>query len=379
MKTDAITVEPQRDPALPPELRERFDDLVAAHPRAGVFVSPAWLRGFFSLPPEDSEVSLVKLTEGGTLRGVVPIVTRRRATHVQVGLLGGGAGSDRVDLLAERGFEAACAERFLRWLGETHGAKGFVLELRDVPAESALWGAIRRINDDGAPSLVLEPREIHPLPYLDLDEVRAAPGRGGLSADKAKSLEKHVRWLAGRGGLVVDRPATPEDAASAFESLSEFLRRRWERHGTSALDRPEALAFHRGAIPALLSEGRLRMLRLTVGGRVVAVYYGLAAGGWWGYYLAGYDREWAGRIHLGRVLLASAIDAAIEEGAREFDFLKGAERVKYHWPVRERTTMDADVYSHAAGTQWERAAVAGREATRALAKSMKDLLSKKAP
>jgi hypothetical protein len=34
-------------------------------------------------------------------------------------------------------------------------------------------------------------------------------------------------------------------------------------------------------------------------------------------YLAGWDREWAGRIHLGHMTIAAAIDVPSKEGARE--------------------------------------------------------------
>ena len=57
------------------------------------------------------------------------------------------------------------------------------------------------------------------------------------------------------------------------------------------------------------------------------------------------------------------------------DFLKGAERVKYHWPVRERVTLDADVYSRRAGAQLNRATRATRDAAGALAKTARDLFT----
>src|SRR5207244_3580982 len=120
--------------------------------------------------------------------------------------------------------------------------------------------------------------------------------------------------------------------------------------------------FHRHVLPRLLREGRLRMIRVLADMRPIAAFYGLSSatpvttadrpagpGRWWGYYLGGYDRDWAGRIHLGQITLAAAIDLASRDGASEFDFLKGAERVKYLWPVRERVTVDADVYSGQAG------------------------------
>ena len=111
------------------------------------------------------------------------------------------------------------------------------------------------------------------------------------------------------------------------------------------------------------------MIRLSVGTRTIAVFYGRAAGRWCGYYLAGYDREWGGRIPLGKLTLAIAIEVALREGACEFDFLKGAERMKYTWPVRDRATLDADVFSARPGAQLMRATRATRDAAAALTKS----------
>jgi CelD/BcsL family acetyltransferase involved in cellulose biosynthesis len=162
----------------------------------------------------------------------------------------------------------------------------------------------------------------------------------------------------------------PADAAAAFETLVRFLRARWQGHGESVLDERRVQRFHGRVLPRLLAAGRLRMIRISADMRPVGVYYGLAAGAWWGYYLAGYDREWAGRIHLGRITLATAIDLAAQEGASEFDFLRGAERIKYTWPVRERVTIDADLYSRHRPPQIVRAARSGRDALMAIARTI---------
>jgi len=371
-----LTVELKRDLDLRPEDAASFAALLESRPSLAVFLSNAWLSGFFAEPPAGFDPSLAVFREGGTLRGVAPIAVRHTLTHVRVALLGGGAGSDRTDLVGARGFEAACADSFLSWLGETFG-KGFVLELRDVPGDSPLWGGVHRASAERSVRLTLQPREVHPLPFLDLAEPSAS-GVGPAPAPlHAPSLGKHRRWLERRGRLRIELLEDPGEVMEAFASLVGFLHARWaDREGGSVLDDPRALRFHRHALPLLLDEGRLRMIRLAVDMRTVAVFYGVASGGWWGYYLAGYDREWAGRIHLGQVTLAAAIDLAWKEGAAEFDFLKGAERVKYLWPVRERATLDADVHSPQSGAQLRRAAWATREAAAAVGKAALGLFSK---
>lgn len=356
-----------------------LDELIADHPHVGVFLSRAWLSGFFAEPPDGCDPAVVMIREGGTLRGIVPIAMRTTYTHQRVSLLGGGVGSDRVDLMAARGYEAACSDAFLDWLKASFGARGFVLELRDVPGDSPLWGAVHRAGTERRLRLALQPREIHALPYLDLAKRRSRMTEDVSTARNSDSLDRHRRWLGRRGPLRIEMLEDPGEVMAAFDSLTSLLHGRWHGQGDgSALDKPRAQRFHRHVIPLLQREGRLRMIRLSAGVRTIAVFYGLAGRGWWGYYLAGYDREWAGRIHLGRITLATAIDLASANGAAEFDFLKGADRVKYLWPVRERVTVDADVYSGSSGPQLTRATRATRDAAVALTKSACTLFSRHA-
>jgi CelD/BcsL family acetyltransferase involved in cellulose biosynthesis len=343
-----------------------IDVLIGARPEVGVFLSPAWLAASFAEPAPGTEPVLVLIRSAGTVCGIVAIESRRTRSNVRIGLLGGGTGSDRIDLLAPRGLESAVADVFVRWLLDTYARQSLVIELRDLPSDSPLVGALQRASLNR--SLVLQPTEVSVLPYLDLTSERAA----GLSSPDARALLKHRRWLERRGHTRVDLADSPSDGLDAFEWLRHFLHLRWRDMPTgSALDDPKTARFHRRAIPLLLAERRLRMLRLVVDGRTVGVFYGVAAGRWWGYYLAGYDRRWAGRLHLGRLLLAAAIDAAAAEGAGEFDFLKGTEPVKYLWPVRERTTMDVDVYTGGPGAQLRRAARASRHAAAAAVKAVR--------
>ena len=362
-----------RDPGLHPEDEAALEAMVEARPETGFFVSTPWLSGYFNEPHPGTEYGLLLLRDEWGLRGVAPLAIAETFTHARVRILGGGLGSDRVDLLAQRGFEATCADACLAWLHDTFGARGYVLELRDVCAGSSLWGAIHRSAIDRGHALAMQPREIYTMPFLRLASERQVPN--GMPSEKTvRSVEKHRRWLERRSRVEVRLLTDVADAMEAYEDLVRLLRTRWHnRREGSVLDDPRIGRFHRHVVPQLLAAGRLRMIRTTADGRTVAVFYGVAAGAWWGYYLAGYDREWAGRIHLGQVNLATAIEMAAAEGAAEFDFLKGAEPVKYVWPVRERTAIDADVFSRGCSVQLARATRATRDATAALTKSARAL------
>jgi len=373
MTTDRLTVEIRRHVDLEPHDARTLDAMMNGRPYVGAFLSPAWLNGFFTSPPPGADIFILLLRQGVELRGLVPLLVRQTLTHARVSLVGGGCGSDRVDVLAARGFEALVADTFLGWLAQTFGAKGCLLELRDVPATSSLWGAIHRAGVEGTLRITIQPREIYTLPYLSLDTADPPAALDSPSARALQSLVKHRRWLEHRCRLHIDLVEDADDALEAFDHLGRFLRARWRGATSSVLDDPEVVNRHRLTLPGLLAEGRLRMIRLTGDSRTIAVFYGIASGRWWGYYLAGYDREWAGRIRLGQITLAAAIECARREGATEFDFLKGSERMKYVWPVHERATIDADVFSEKPGAQFTRATRATREAAAALSKSAKGL------
>jgi CelD/BcsL family acetyltransferase involved in cellulose biosynthesis len=342
--------------------------LIEQRPHVGVFLSPAWLSGYFSTPPTTYRPCVALVREGSRLRGMAPLGIRDTTGQLRVTLLGGGGESDRTDLIAARGYEARCADALLAWFKSSVDPRDFVLELRDVPDDSPLWAAIHRFN--ATRHVVLQPREIHPAPYLEVADYRS--NTAVRLAPLAKSLAKHRHWLEQRGHVRVDVLRDRGEVLAAFDVLIGFLHDRWAAAGrVSAFDDPVKQAFHRRVLPRLISDGLLRMVRVSVDLRTVAVIYALAAGTWWGCYQIGYDRAWSRKIHLGRLAFAFAMDLAAEEGALQFDFLKGAESVKYLWPVRERITVDADVFAGGGGAQLTRATRAARDIGVALVQSVR--------
>jgi CelD/BcsL family acetyltransferase involved in cellulose biosynthesis len=373
-----LSVGSRRDVEWSPDDHASLDRLIELRPHLGLFLSRTWLSGFFADPPADEDLSIVEFREDGVLRGVIPLTIRRARGCVHIGLLGGACGSDRVDLLVARGFESRFADMFLDWIDASFGREGFTLRLRDVPDDSPLWGGICRAMHERRIGLTLVPRQVNALPYIRLGELHGGAARDAWG--NTSSMTKHRRWLEHRGELTIECARDADDALSAFERMTEWLETRWGAQ--SATRSARAGRFHRHVIPLLVAERRLRMVRVLSGGRCVAICYGLTCGNdapagsakkWWAFYLAGFDRAWAGRIHLGRVLADITVDMALAEGAAEFDFLKGGERYKYYWPVHDRVTIDADVYSSTTGAQLERAREAGRDVAAALVKSGRNL------
>ena len=148
----------------------------------------------------------------------------------------------------------------------------------------------------------------------------------------AESAHQPVRWCDER-----------DDAPRLLDALFALHRARWAARGApGVLAAPEVVAFHRDAALALHHRGLLRLIGLALADRLVAVLYGFADHGRFLFYLSGFAPDVARRSP-GRLVIGRAIDRARDDGAFEFDFLRGREPYKYEWGAVDRRVHAARV------------------------------------
>jgi len=136
---------------------------------------------------------------------------------------------------------------------------------------------------------------------------------------------------SGEAGTARSASRGIQSVDEVLEALFRFEDQRWsERGGKSVLADPAIQRFHRVACYGLEAAGSLRLYVLKLEGRIIAVYYGFLYRDRACYYLGGFDSDFA-NLSPGKLLLAHAIEQAVREGAREFDFLRGQESYKYEW------------------------------------------------
>jgi CelD/BcsL family acetyltransferase involved in cellulose biosynthesis len=227
--------------------------------------------------------------------------------------------SDRLDLLAAPGEAAAVADIVFGLLARRVDAWDSC-DFRDLPAGSPLactplpLAARDRVEPETpCPALV--------LPHRPGDVVSALPKR------RRDDLRRCARRL-GEQGLVVCETADAESRPALLKALLDLHRRRW---GAAAA--PEA--FHEEASAALLAAGQLRLHVLKLDGRVIAANYVLQGCGEAMSHIHAYDPAFAA-FGPGWLLTAYALEQAVRDGARTFDFLRGREAYKYAWGATDR-------------------------------------------
>ncbi len=101
--------------------------------------------------------------------------------------------------------------------------------------------------------------------------------------------------------------------------------------------------FHRLVARGMLDADALRMYAMRVCNRIVAVFYGFAHHHTVCYYLSGYDPDLE-KSSPGTLIVAHAIEQAVRDGAKTFDFLRGAEEYKYAWGAKERVNRRRQLF-----------------------------------
>jgi CelD/BcsL family acetyltransferase involved in cellulose biosynthesis len=302
------------------ELTPEWTALHARDRRATPFQHPAWCVPWWQ-HLGGGELVLLQARAGGTLIGLLP------------GFVWVGEG-----------------RRQLMPLGLSHGDYTDWL-IDPAHAAAALAGLAEAARADGRFDCVLLPdarpeawaRSAHPAWRTGEAPAEPCPtlvaGDDGLFAAVAKSRRRDLRMAANRAAAIggAELAEVPPDAiGAALETLFDLSAARWRPCAEgAALDPAAVRAFHHAAAPALAEAGLLRMWRLEASGETAGVYYGLGDGRAAYAYACAFARR-DPRQSFGALLIGHAIRAAEAEGAREFHFLRGAERHKYAWGATDR-------------------------------------------
>lgn len=331
-------------------LASEWDDLLAASSVPNVFLTWTWVSAWMDTLGSHHRLLTVTARDpsDGRLVGLAPLAIETRTipplpVHRTLVMVGSRpAAPDHLDLILRRGHEHV-AESL--WSAALRTDGWHLIDLDGLRPGSHLADLVRRRLGHAAHSI-----RTSPCPYLELpaswDEYAS-----GLGRNLRQNLGRYARKLDREAGEpVVERLVSePGEAESTVLDLAELHRRsRAAGRDNTAFHHDGMVEFHRRVASRFAAEGKLRMHRLDVGDRAAAIIYCFRHGDVISFYQTGYDPELS-RYGPGRRIMATAIRSAIEEGATEFDFLRGDERYKARWRAAVRYDQRLVVASGARG------------------------------
>jgi CelD/BcsL family acetyltransferase involved in cellulose biosynthesis len=291
--------------------------------------------------------------EGGAVRGIAPWYVERQAARGRVvRFLGSGEVCSDYQTILCRPEDISCVTSALAdWLVASQrtasGENGTrdrdawdLIELSNVPADDAALVALKQ-------ELQHRACDVHTRPALNCWRLEL-PGDFETYVERlSKNHRKLVRRIVTRqyetGRCRFDVVRDEADFDATFDLFVELHQKRWRGQGEAgAFASPRFTAFHREMARTLLRQGRLRLHRVSVEGRPLAVDYFIAAGSVLYGYQGGVDPDCLDE-QPGNLATVGMLKTAIAEGFTTVDFLRGDEPYKPHFRAEPRPCEDVEI------------------------------------
>jgi CelD/BcsL family acetyltransferase involved in cellulose biosynthesis len=265
-----------------------------------------------------------------------------------LGFLGTGeVCSDYLDVIAHREHEEEYTAAIFDYLAATSWD---ILALSDVPEDSP---TLRQLELMSARHWYTETDARRICPHLRLPRDWEAY-LTSLSSDFRKQVSYYRRRLNREFSVQLQRCDSKESVDAVLQDFRQLHARWWSaRDLTGNIARDRMFAFHQQVAQRFYDQGWLRLYCLRLNGQAAGVLYGFAYGGRFYYYNSGFAPDFA-RYSPGTVLISMCIEAAIQEGLDEFDFIRGTTPYKYRWGCRDRANISVLAFNSSRGSQMQR-------------------------
>ena len=299
-----------------------WKELLKRDPDRHIFATPEWNRCWWEEFKAGKEIYTLVMRRDGELAALVPLYLKREGDRSILRFIGGIDLTDYLGPICAIEDRAEVAEATVAWLQDApitwsefdgHNMpvpfgfaeylvdhadrRGFELDLtqEETSAVLVLPGSWEEYEAS------LDPKERHELRRKRRRFVREHPDAGMRSATEEtleRDLDTFVEMHRGAEGM-----------------KGHFMR-------------PEIATFFRRVAEALMPLGWLRLDLLEIGDRAVAATFSFQLENTFYLYNSAYEPD-ARRLSPGLVLVSQLVQRAIDEGRRQFDFLRGPERYKY--------------------------------------------------
>ena len=325
-------------------LEEAWLELQGACVDASIFLTWDWQRLWWNHYGQFRELRIVTARVAGSIVGILPLYIdlHRKAGGLfaarklrQIGV-GGDTVPDDLGALIAPGHEnetsAAMAEYLLKVMTDWD-----MLDWTDLPPQSPLVPALQKHFADT--NVRANCASLAPITFGELPDNWEAYRRG-LSRNRRETMGRKRRKFESQTGAQVLTVDAVDELDGAFDCLAELHRLRWTgRTETPGFTSAQYRGFHRDLMHALLPQGKLRLMKLNMGGCTIAMLYCMRYRDTFYFFQSGFDPAYA-EYSPGDVLLGYAIEHAIAEGCRVFDMLKGDHDYKRHFFQQDRRNLE---------------------------------------
>jgi peptidoglycan/xylan/chitin deacetylase (PgdA/CDA1 family)/CelD/BcsL family acetyltransferase involved in cellulose biosynthesis len=322
------------------EVREENDfrgmmaqwDALTQESDATVFVSWEWVTAWWRVYGNAAGLRIfAAFDDDGVLRGVAPL--RSGAIHrygqnvPSWSFVGDGSNdSDYLDLILFPGWEQRAVEAFWHhW--EREFRDGTVLQLNEIPSNSAALPALKQIAEDRRFLWVESPVACASVRLPESWDAYL----GSLRPRFRTKVRSVLRALESNTAVQFGFSESLEETQKILPDLFDLHTRRWAAEGKPGVFGPsKKRAFYLELSRVLHERGWLRLSWVKWNGRILACQYGFVFKGVYSQLQEGYEPA-AEHLSPGIALRAWSIRELLRQDVREYDFLGGVKRNKTDW------------------------------------------------
>lgn len=172
-------------------------------------------------------------------------------------------------------------------------------------------------------------------PVLELPESYEAYIKS-LGKNMREQIKRYPKRLEKEFKVEYELARSENEVQKALTDLFRLHGARWRQRGqTGVLATARRQKFHRTVCAAFLEKDYLRLWSLKCNGTPACVLLNYVYNAKYYFFIGGFDPDLM-RWSVGTCLFSKVFQQAIEEGAQEFDFLRGEEEYKYRYGAQNR-------------------------------------------
>ena len=150
-----------------------------------------------------------------------------------------------------------------------------------------------------------------------------------LSRNTRHQIRRSIREYEKHGPVTLRVAKTLVEAKNFFAEMKALHQAQWNARGEpGAFATDFSNEFHRRLMESRFEEGAIQLLKICAGSKRIGYLYNFVHDGVVCNYQSGFEREEDPRLKWGMVSHCKAIDYALREGMRTYDFLMGNQRYK---------------------------------------------------
>ena len=320
-------------------LKQPWNQLLANSVSDSVFLTWEWQYSWADtfVNDGDKQLFVIAVYSRDRLVGIAPWYVRiARASGFkvrQLRFLGSPNPSDHLDLIVEKGWEAAVTAALYSFLfsnGSTHwdslrfeylaSESLFLMHLQELVADSGRYSTLG--YSCTCPAVI--------LPSSSEEFLQ------NLSPNRRQQYRRHLRILEKQKDIQFQSCQAPSPGAldswfANYEKATGYSSKRIKPFIEKLIEHSDRPGF-------------VQIDTLADGGRQIASLFHLRHGQTVSMLIMAIDKTYDTRISIGNIIVGKCIENAIADGFQMYDFLRGSEPYKFHWANRSRALLSMSLY-----------------------------------